>query len=87
MERRSFREAWIGGVLKEAESGARVSELFRLRETSNATFYTWRSKCAELRVPEMPRLDQFEEERWRLHDRLRRRACYRWKTSQKACDY
>ena len=67
MERRSFREAWIGGVLKEAESGARVGELCRLRETSDATFYTWRSKCAELGVSEIPRLHQLEGER-RLHD-------------------
>jgi putative transposase len=61
-----FSEEQIIGVLKEAEAGAKVTELCRRHGNSEATFYTWRSKYAGLEVSEMRRLRQLEEENRRL---------------------
>ena len=66
MKRARFSEEQIIGVLKEAEAGAKVTELCRRHGISEATFYTWRSKYAGLEVSEMRRLRQLEEENRRL---------------------
>ena len=42
-------------MLKEAEGGAKVSELCRRHGISDATFYTWRSKYGGLEISEMRR--------------------------------
>ena len=56
MKRARFSEEQIIGVLKEAEAGAKVSELCRRHGISDATFYTWRSKYGGLEISEMRRL-------------------------------
>lgn len=61
-----FSEEQIIGVLKEAEAGAKVSELCRRHGISDATFYTWRSKYGGLEISEMRRLRQLEAENRRL---------------------
>jgi putative transposase len=66
MKRARFSEEQIIGVLKEAEGGAKVSELCRRHGISDATFYTWRSKYGGLEISEMRRLRQLEEENRRL---------------------
>lgn len=66
MKRARFSEEQIIGVLKEAEAGAKVSELCRRHGISDATFYTWRSKYGGLEISEMRRLRQLEEENRRL---------------------
>ena len=66
MKRARFSEDQIIGVLKEAEAGAKVSELCRQHGISDATFYTWRSKYGGLEISEMRRLRQLEEENRRL---------------------
>jgi putative transposase len=66
MKRARFSEEQIIGVLKEAEAGAKVTELCRRHGLSEATFYSWRSKYAGLEVSEMRRLRQLEEENRRL---------------------
>ena len=66
MKRSRFNEEQIIGVLKEAEAGAKVSELCRRQGISDATFYTWRSKYGGLEISEMRRLRQLEEENRRL---------------------
>ena len=53
-------------ILKEAEGGAKVTELCRRHGISDATFYTWRSKYGGLEMSEMRRLRQLEEENRRL---------------------
>ena len=59
-------EEQIIAVLKEAEAGAKVTELCRRHGISDATFYTWRSRYGGLEVSEMRRLRQLEEENRRL---------------------
>jgi len=66
MKRARFSEEQIIAVLKEAEAGAKVSELCRWHGISDATFYTWRSKYGGLEISEMRRLRQLEEENRRL---------------------
>jgi putative transposase len=66
MKRGRFSEEQIIGVLKEAEAGAKVSELCRRHGISDATFYTWRSKYGGREISEMRRLRQLEEENRRL---------------------
>jgi putative transposase len=66
MKRARFSEEQIIGVLKEAEAGAKVTELCRRHGISDATFYTWRSKYGGLEVSEMHWLRQLEEENRRL---------------------
>jgi len=43
-----------------------VTEPCRRNGISDATFYTWRSKCGGLEISEMRRLRQLEEENRRL---------------------
>jgi putative transposase len=66
MKRTRFSEEQIIEVLKEAEGGAKVTELCRRHSISDATFYTWRSKYGGLEISEMRRLRQLEEENRRL---------------------
>jgi putative transposase len=66
MKQGRFSEEQIIAVLKEAEAGARITELCRRHGISDATFYTWRNKYGGLEVSEMRRLRQLEEENRRL---------------------
>jgi putative transposase len=66
MKRARFSEEQIIAVLKEAEAGAKVTELCRRHGISDATFYTWRSKYGGLEICKMRRLRQLEEENRRL---------------------
>lgn len=42
--RKRLTETQIFGLLKEAEAGTPVPELFRKYSVGNSTFYKWRSK-------------------------------------------
>jgi putative transposase len=66
MKQGRFSEEQIISILKEAEAGAKVTELCRRHGISDATFYTWRSKYGGLEISEMRRLRQLEEENRRL---------------------
>jgi putative transposase len=66
MKRARFSEEQIIAVLKEAEAGAKVTELCRRHGISDATFYSWRSRYGGLELSEMRRLRQLEEENRRL---------------------
>jgi putative transposase len=48
MKHARFSEEQIIGILKEAEGGAKVTELCRRHGISDATFYTWRNKYGGL---------------------------------------
>ena len=66
MKQGRFSEEQIIAVLKEAEAGAKVTELCRRHGISDAAFYSWRKKYGGLEVSEMRRLRQLEDENRRL---------------------
>lgn len=61
-----YTEEQIAFVLKQAETGTRVGEVFRKMGISEATFYTGRKKIAGLGVTELRHLRQLEDENQRL---------------------
>jgi putative transposase len=66
MKRTRFTEEQIIGILKEAEAGAKTSELARRHGVSEATIYNWKAKYGGLDVSEAKRLRALEEENGKL---------------------
>ena len=66
MKGKRFTEEQIIRVLKEAESGLKVSDLCRQQGISEATYYRWKSKYGGMEVQEAKRLRALEEENRRL---------------------
>lgn len=66
MKASKFTEAQIAFVLKQAEGGTPVAEVYRKAGISDATFYNWRKKYAGLMPSEMKRLRQLEDENAKL---------------------
>jgi putative transposase len=66
MVHKKYTEEQIIAVLKEAEAGAKVSDLCRKYGMSDASYYNWKAKYAGLTVSELKRLKALEEENRRL---------------------
>lgn len=66
MRRSRFSEQQIITILKEAESGVKVSDVCRRHGMSPATFFKWRSRYGGLEVNELRRIKQLEEENRQL---------------------
>ncbi|ACK50448.1 transposase IS3/IS911 family protein [Methylocella silvestris BL2] len=66
MKASKFKEAQIALILKQAEDGVAIAEVYRKAGISDATFYNWRKKYAGLMPSEMKRLRQLEEENAKL---------------------
>jgi len=66
MRKSRYTEEQIIKVLREQESGVKVSELCRKYVISEQTFYRWRSKYGGMSVSEARRLKALEEENQRL---------------------
>ena len=62
MRRSRFSEEEIIDILKEQETGAKVSELCRRHGISETTFYKWKSKYGGLKVSDAKRLKALEDE-------------------------
>ena len=78
MARKRYTEEQIIAVLNEAEAGARTGELCRKHGVSEATFYKWKAKYAELTVSELKRLRSLEDENRRLKQIVAQQALDNW---------
>ena len=64
--KKRFSEEQIIRVLKEAEAGAKTSDLCRRHGISEATFYNWKAKFGGMDVSDAKRLKQLETENAKL---------------------
>ena len=65
MKRSKFSEEQVAYALRQAEAGTPLGDVCRLG-VSEATFYAWRKEYAHLRVSELRRRRQLEDENGRL---------------------
>jgi len=66
MKKSRFSEEQIIALLKEGESGVKVSELIRKYGISDATYYKWKTKYAGLSESDLRRLRILEVENAKL---------------------
>ena len=66
MKTSKFTEEQVAYALRLSESGTPVSDVCRQMGISEATFYVWRKKYADLGVAELRQLRQLTEENARL---------------------
>ena len=66
MKKSRFTEQQIAFSLRQAETGAPVSEVTRKLGITSQTFYRWKQKYSGLGPSELRRLKQLEEENRQL---------------------
>lgn len=66
MRKSKFSESQIAAILKEADGGVPMADVFRKHQISSATFYKWRAKYGGMQVSDMQRLRELEQENGRL---------------------
>ena len=67
MKKKRYSPEQIVGVLQEAErGGTSIGDVCRRYEVSEATFYRWRRVYGDMKVPEVKRLRELEQENARL---------------------
>jgi putative transposase len=66
MKKSKFSEEQVAFALRLAESGTPVADVCRQMGISEATFYVWKKKYAQLGVAELRQLRQLTEENARL---------------------
>jgi putative transposase len=66
MKKSKFTEAQIVFAIKQFETGTPVDEISRQMAISQATFFDWKKKYVSMRVSELRKLRQLEEENQQL---------------------
>ena len=66
MKASRFWDAQKAFILKQGEEGTSVAEICRKAGISQATYFSWKKKCAGLLPDEMRRLKALEDENGRL---------------------
>ena len=66
MKKSRFTKEQIAYALRLAEGGTPVADVCRQIGISDATFYTWKKKYAEMGASELRKLKQLEDENARL---------------------
>jgi putative transposase len=66
MKRSRFSDEQIAYALRQAESGTAVTDVCRQLGVSEATFYVWKKKYANLGTTELRELRQLREENAKL---------------------
>lgn len=66
MSKRKFSEGEIIAALKRSDAGMTYEQIGREMGVSKHTIYAWKSKYGGMKVSEMQRLRQLEEENGRL---------------------
>ena len=61
-----FTEEQIIKILEEGRAGMKVQELCRKHGISDATYYLWKTKYADMTVPEAKRIRALEAENSKL---------------------
>ena len=66
MKKNKFSESQILTILKEQETGLKVSEICRKHGISDATFFNWKNRYGGMTLSEIKRVKELEEENARL---------------------
>ena len=66
MRQSKFTETQIVSILKEADAGRPVNELWRKHGISSATYYKWKATYGGLEASDVKRLKELEQENHRL---------------------
>lgn len=61
-----FTEMQIVAIIKEADAGRPVNEIWRFYGVSSATCYKWKAKYGGLKASDVKRLKELEHENSRL---------------------
>jgi putative transposase len=66
MKKSKFTESQIVTILKQAESGLKVTDICREHGISSATYYQWKSKYGGMEASDLKRMKEIEAENARL---------------------
>nr|CBK62713.1 transposase [Pseudoalteromonas sp. SANK 73390] len=66
MKKSKFSDSQIMAILKQADEGIPVPDIYREHNIGNSTFYKWRSKYGGMDTSLMAQMKELEEENRRL---------------------